>query len=110
MNKSDTKNKWNVLKNVAGITNNKRSNISFTPNELNQFYARFEKNADIQTSETNQSERSNDIPPPEVSEAEIRKAMQRLKPSSASGPDNVPATLLKHARSALDPILQKVFT
>ncbi|XP_061519784.1 uncharacterized protein LOC133395103, partial [Anopheles gambiae] len=46
---------------------------------------------------------------PTIDEALIARTLNDIKPSTSSGPDNIPAYILKHCRQSLAPILAKIF-
>ena len=50
-----------------------------------------------------------DMPPITVNEAGIRKLLQNLNPCKATGPDNIPAFVLKNTAPELAPLLAELF-
>ena len=49
------------------------------------------------------------MPPITVDEAGVRKLLQNLNPCKATGPDNIPAFVLKNTTPELAPLLAELF-
>ena len=102
---ANPRDQWGIMKDVAGLQQNRRTNILFRPDDLNKFYARFEK--DVQGESFNVTIQNEPIPATELTE--IEGTLRRLKASKASGPDNVPSLLLSVARRTLSPVFKDLF-
>ena len=69
---------------------------------LSQQYVNvFSKPSEDQEANNNANTNSKSIPPLQISEENITKAIDELSPTSAAGPDGFPAILLKNCKTAL---------
>ena len=110
----DPKSAWKGLRQLTGINkkcpNNVVDNPSVFSNELNNFYARFDKH-------NFENERSNLVallynvnnPSPIVTVNDVLKSLKTIKPGKSAGPDRISGSLLKLCKEPLSPILCKLF-
>lgn len=99
--------KWSELRNLSGYKQKcKPKDIDLSPNELNNFYARYEELGVIPVE--NSVSKEFEVPE-EITEQEVLNSMKRLKAGSSPGPDFIPPALLKSAKYALCPILTFLF-
>ena len=77
------------------------------PNQLNQFYSRFDR--DNNTVPVYQPIEESTPPPLTVSEHEVRRCFYRVNVNKAAGPDAIKPKLLKLCSSELSPIFTFIF-
>ena len=109
----DTDDTRGVWSGVQTITNYKRSFKSISdndpclPDKLNDYYARFDKsNA---PGNTIVSSSAPSVPPFVVSEAEVRRILQRLDMGKAAGPDRITPRLFRTCAPQLAGVFMDIF-
>ena len=81
-------------------------------NELNEYYARFDKYDFSQEQEKLHSElilKAKDCDHMEITKESVVKFMGMIKPNKACGPDNIGGRVLKECKLELAPVLQGLF-
>ncbi|KAI3356730.1 hypothetical protein L3Q82_003409 [Scortum barcoo] len=89
---------------TVGISNNSTS----LPDELNQFYCHFETH-NRETERTHAHTWDRHDPPPSVSSADVHRALRRVNPRKAAGPDNIPGRVLRVCASELADVFTSIF-
>ncbi|KAI4904809.1 hypothetical protein NFI96_000064 [Prochilodus magdalenae] len=80
------------------------------PDDLNAFYTRFE--TPTPTTPTDYTHTSTTRPPspsPVVSSAQVHKALRRINPRKATGPDNIPGRALRACANELADVFTSIF-
>ena len=113
--KSDSRSAWQGLKQLTGM-----SKPQFTPqienaekfcNDLNSFYARFDKHdfsverEDISCHLVSNNEHDRIV----ICENEVRRALKSIKINKAPGPDGIGPNILKMCSDPLTPVLCKIY-
>ena len=107
---NNAKDAWKGLKTITGYTAKSQSlptdNEETLANDLNKFYARFEKdlNNDIPQLQPNP-----ESPSIVLSIDNVRKCLNSVKPHKASGPDKIPSKILKECSVELAPIFTEIY-
>lgn len=109
---ADSGRMWQGLQHITDYRTT-TNNITLTdslPDDLNTFYTRFE--APSHTAErgpmytwTDQSA----FPPPSVSSTQVHKALRKINPRKAAGPDNIPGRALRTCANELVDVLTSIF-
>ncbi|KAK0141960.1 RNA-directed DNA polymerase from mobile element jockey [Merluccius polli] len=76
------------------------------PNELNDFYARFEVNSIIPAQTLPPSPTDQVL---QVSTAEVKRVLASVNPRKAAGPDNIPGRVLKDCAEQLSDVFTDIF-
>lgn len=97
--------KWRLLKEISGYRDSS-TEVIFTPDELNTFYARFEPENPIPLTRKCITE---DALKQQISMEEVKQSLCKVKTGAASGPDKIPPCLLKTALKELVPLLTAIF-
>ena len=103
----DSKVLWSNLKLIThykGPCTTVTSDDVTLPDQLNNFYARFDHN-----NKTKPEPRPAHEPPFVISEHEVRRSFSGLKVNKAAGPDNITPRLLRLCSSQLAPVFTDIF-
>ena len=99
---TNTKEAWQGLRQITGFGVKARKNNGLSTasaaNELNEFYARFDKYDFSQEQEKLHSElilKAKDCDHMEITKESVVKCMGMIKPNKACGPDNIGGRVLK---------------
>ncbi len=76
------------------------------PDDLNSFYARFETSS-VNTERSHTHTWANQ--PPTVSSAVVHKALRKINPRKAAGPDNIPGRALRACATELADVIASIF-
>ena len=113
---TNTKEAWQGLRQITGFGVKARKNNGLSTesaaNELNEFYARFDKYDFSQEQEKLHSElilKAKDCDHMEITKESVVKCMGMIKPNKACGPDNIGGRVLKECKLELAPVLQGLF-
>ena len=113
---TNTKEAWQGLRQITGFGVKARKNNGLSTesaaNELNEFYARFDKYDFSQEQEKLHSElirKAKDCDHMEITKESVVKFMGMIKPNKACGPDNIGGRVLKECKLELAPVLQGLF-
>ena len=114
MFKTDAKSAWDGLRTLTGmkkscITPN-IGNINEFCNELNVFYARFDKHdfSHVRTCIKNFL-RNRESEPTIISMDDVIKSLNSIKIGKASGPDQIGSSVIKLCKNPLAPVLRNIF-
>ena len=114
MFKTDSKTAWKGLKVLTGMNKNQVipdvENAQALCNELNTFYARFDKQ-DFTTVRIHIINflKSRDAEPITITEEDVLRSLKLLKIGKAAGPDGIGSSIVKLCREPLAPVLCKIF-
>lgn len=113
----DSKAVWNSLKLITGcgVTSKSLQEEGITPNEVNTFFAWFDKhdfsNEHAQVSSTLvQRDDDNTCPPITITADQVRLQLKRLNTNKAAGPDGVHPRTLKTCADQLCDVLHYIFS
>ena len=109
---NSAKDAWKGLKTLCGF-NSKRATPDadiFDINQMNAFFARFDNN-DFSEEFSNvvSTIRGNTYDRIVITEDNVRRSLNRVRPGKATGPDNIPARALKYCAEQLAPIFRQLF-
>ena len=104
-----------VWKGLQSVTNYKQKkpappdnhNIDFTPDKLNQYYARFDR---LNNNPLPPPDPASPLPPPfKIESYEVNKLFRNQNTNKAPGPDGVLTTTLRHCADQLAPVFTDIF-
>ena len=101
---------WNDIKKLSGLPANDTSptnNTNFQPNELNNFFCRFEK-SDIKQPTVDPTKVT--TPHFEIKEETVLKQLKSLNPRKGPGPDGIIPKVLKLCAYQLAPVITRLFS
>ena len=101
---------WNDIKKISGLPTNDTTpttNITFQPNDLNNFFCRYEK-SDIRKPTIDTTKVT--APDFEITEDTVLKQLKSLNPRKGPGPDGLIPKVLKFCAYQLAPIITKLYT
>ena len=105
----DPANAWNDIKKISGLpTNNSQSqpDINYQPDELNNFFARFEK---PNAQPTQPADKNPTAPPCTIDVKSVRKQLKSLNSRKGAGPDGLIPRVLKLCADQLSPVICDIF-
>ncbi len=114
---------WQGLQHITDYKTTTITNISPSdslPDDLNTFYARFETSSvntepkfeievEVEIAHTHLDHPTPPPPPPTVSSAVVHKALRKINPRKAAGPDNIPGQALRACATELADVLTSIF-
>ncbi|MCI4377016.1 hypothetical protein PGIGA_G00198560 [Pangasianodon gigas] len=111
---ADARRMWQGLQHITDYKTTTNTTISLSdslPDDLNTFYARFETSSLVDTERTHTHTRTTQSPspPPTVSSAVVHKALRKINPRKAAGPDNIPGRALRACATELADVLTSIF-
>ncbi|KAK3511949.1 hypothetical protein QTP70_027573 [Hemibagrus guttatus] len=108
-NNSDPRHMW---KGIQTITDHKPSiqslptSSAFLPDELNHFFARFDKGV---IHHTRNVDPSTAVHPISLSTTEVHSALSRVDPRKSAGPDGIPGCVLRACANQLAQVFTDIF-
>ena len=114
MFKTDTKSAWNGIRLITGMKKKHMTPDVQNPtdfcNELNTFYARFDKiDFSHVRNELVNSQLKRTVENIEITHSEVAKCLKSLKAGKAGGPDKINTDILKLCCEPLTPILRNIY-
>ena len=110
---ADPRRMWQCLDQITDFRSRPGNIISSSgslPDDLNAFYTRFETPTPTTPTEyTHTSTTRPPSPPPVVSSAQVHKALRRINPRKATGPDNIPGRALRACANELADVFTSIF-
>jgi hypothetical protein len=112
--KTDSKSAWNGLRVLTGMKKSPTApvvnDLNEFCNELNNFYARFDKHnfENVRTCITNFL-RSGESESITISVEEVLKSLSSIKIGKAAGPDDIGSSVIKLCKEPLAPVLCKIY-
>ncbi|KAI4901613.1 hypothetical protein NFI96_028146, partial [Prochilodus magdalenae] len=110
---ADPRRMWQCLDKITDFRSRPGNIISSSgslPDDLNAFYTRFETPTPTTPTEyTHTSNTRPPSPPPVVSSAQVHKALRRINPRKATGPDNIPGRALRACANELADVFTSIF-
>ncbi|KAK3550137.1 hypothetical protein QTP86_021072 [Hemibagrus guttatus] len=109
---ADTGQMWHGLQHITDYRPTTSTTISSSdslPDELNTFYASFETSSDnTEWGHTHTGTTQPPFSPPTVSSAVVHRAMSKINPYKAAGPDNIPGRALRACATELAHVLTSI--
>lgn len=109
---ADPRRMWQCLDHITDFrTGSSSSTIRASdnlPDDLNAFYTRFEATT-TPTEHRHTPTMQPPSPPPVVTPAQIHKALRRINPRKAPGPDNIPGRALRACANELTNVFTSIF-
>ncbi|KAK2875601.1 hypothetical protein Q8A73_024029 [Channa argus] len=109
---TDSGRMWQGLQHITDYrtnTTNITTSTDSLPDDLNTFYTRFEGPSYTAERGPTHLDHSTPSPPPTVSTTQVHKALRKINPRKAAGPDNIPGWALRACANELADVLTSIF-
>ncbi|KAK2921577.1 hypothetical protein Q8A73_001062 [Channa argus] len=110
---TDSGGMWQGLQHITDYrtnTTNITTSTDSLPDDLNTFYTRFEgPSYTAERGPTHTWTTQPPSPPPTVSTTQVHKALRKINPRKAAGPDNIPGRALRACANELADVLTSIF-
>lgn len=102
---------WQGLQHVTDYISGNTANITNTttslPEQLNKFYSRFETSSSVAQRRLSHTQNTKE-PPLTVSAADAHKALRKINPRKAAGPENIPRRALGMCATELSDVFTSI--